>query len=173
MRHQAYRPAIDVGSIGEGAIGRLRGRLAELLGLLKTDTAVLLRRTASGDFQVVAAAGTAPLPSEGDVVPGGENSVCGYAAVQQGAVVFENVPATSRFSGATMATKFGAVSSAAVALRHLDTVPGVLSVHSRTARSFTAADVSDVEAASEGLVLSLALLDAGAGADHAFAARRA
>lgn len=159
MGHHAFRPAIDVGTIGDGAVGRLRGRLAELLGALETDVAVLLRRTQSGDFEVVAAAGMPPLPAPGQRLSGEHGTVCGFAAAQQEAVIFEDVPATARFSGAVMATNFGVVSSVVVALRLRDEVTGILSVHSRTARTFTGAEARDIEAAADGLELSLALLE--------------
>jgi GAF domain-containing protein len=136
----------------EGAVERLRARLSELVVLLRTDVAVLFRSTPSGDFEVVTAAGTSPTPSAGELVPGRIDSVCGFAAAQHGAVIFEDVPATARFSGATMATKFGAVSSVVVALRHRGEVAGIMSVHSRTLRSFTGAEARDIEAAAEGLV---------------------
>ena len=125
--------------------------------------AVLLTRTDSGDYEVVATAGMPPLPLAGAMLSGELGTVCGFAAAQREAVIFEDVPATARFSGAVMATNFGVVSSIVVALRHREQVTGILSVHSRTVRAFTGAEARDVEAAAEGLVLSLALL---AGADR-------
>ena len=81
----------------------------------------------------------------------------GFAAEQSGAVIFENVAATARFKGAQMATRFGAVSSLVVALRHRGTVLGVLSVHSRRARRYTALEAQTLEHAIEGLASQLAV----------------
>lgn len=163
MGHQTFRRAMEVAPSGGAAQGQLSARLAELLGLLGADAAILLTRTASDDFEVVASAGAPPVPQAGELFPGGVGSVCGLAAAQQRAVIFDDVPATARFSGAIMATKFGAVSSVVVALRHRGEVMGALSIHSRTVRSFTGAEARDIEAAAARLVLSLALFDASPG----------
>ncbi len=168
------RRALDAAPAGGVAAGPLSARLRTqvsaqltvLNDLLKSDAVVLLARTASDDFEVVASAGAPPVPRAGERLPGGVGSVCAFAAAQQGAVIFDDVPKTARFNGATMATRFGAVSSVVVAIRHVGEMRGVLSVHSRTVRSFTGAEARDIEAAADGMVWSLAMRIAGAGGDH-------
>ena len=124
--------------------------------LLSSDMAVLLAITRTGAFEVVAAAGAPPLPPAGSSVSGGIDSLCGYAAQHRAAVIFDNVAATARFRGAEMATRFGAVSSLVVALRHQDAVVGVLSVHSRAARLYTPHEAQTLEHAIDGLASQLA-----------------
>lgn len=129
--------------------------------LLTSDMAVVLAITSAGAFEVVTAVGSTPLPPVGSFVSGGTNSLCGFAAQQNGAVIFENVAATARFKGAQMATRFGAVSSLVLALRHQGTVIGVLSVHSRSARRYTAREAQTLEHAIEGLASQLAVAPRG------------
>lgn len=139
----------------------LEVRTAAMRALLASDMAVVLAITSAGAFEVVTAVGSPPLPPVGFSLSGGTNSLCGFAAEQSGAVIFENVAATARFKGAQMATRFGAVSSLVVALRHRGTVIGVLSVHSRSARRYTAHEAQTLEHASGGLASQLAVAPRG------------
>ncbi len=74
---------------------------AQLDSVMKTfgaDMAVILSTTAVNDFEVVVATGSPPLPPIGAQMAGGYKSLCGFVADQKGAVIFENVGATARFS---------------------------------------------------------------------------
>ena len=137
-------------------VDSLEVRTAAMRALFTSDMAVVLAITSAGAFEVVTAVGSTPLPPVGSSVSGGINSLCGFAAQQSRAVIFENVAATARFKGAQMATRFGAVSSLVVALRHRGTVVGVLGVHSRRARRYTAHEAQTLEHAIEGLAGQLA-----------------
>ena len=149
----AMRPQCVAG--GEAAVAALQVRLAELVALLQCDMAVVLGTTPSGDFEVTTAVASPPVPPTGLWLPGGVTSICGFAALQEGAVIFDNVIGTARFRGAQMATTFGAVSSLVVALRDRDILIGVLSVHSRAQRSFTSAEAQALERAAGGFAVQL------------------
>jgi hypothetical protein len=129
--------------------------LNETLSACGADLIVLLVPTKTGEFEVVASDGEAPTPAVGVHVPGGEGSLCGYAAAHSGTIIFDDIGATKRFRGALMATECGAVSSLVVALREKDTVIGVLSVHSRRPRAFTANAASWLERVAARIAIRL------------------
>jgi GAF domain-containing protein len=130
--------------------------LAESLATCHADLAVLLAPTDGGAFEVVACAGTPPLPSVGERIAGGDGSLCGYASLHSGAIIFDNIVATARFRGSHMATEFGAVSSLVVAVRRERTVLGVLSIHARSQHGFTAREARSLERTAEGIAARLA-----------------
>lgn len=148
-RVDSLRPPIGANAWEIDAATSIEDRLTTLLGVIRSDLALVLAITPAGNFEVVAAAGDRPVPSAGLRVPGGEDSVCGFAALQHGAIIYQNVAGTSHFSSARMATTFGAVSSLMVAIHFRGEVVGILGVHSRTARSFDAAAAHALEDAAE------------------------
>jgi GAF domain-containing protein len=129
--------------------------LTETLSACGADLIVLLVSTETGEFEVVASDGEAPTPGVGVRVRGGEGSLCGYAAAHSGTIIFDDIGATKRFQSALMATECGAVSSLVVALREKDTVIGVLSVHSRRPRAFTANAASRLERVAASIAIRL------------------
>lgn len=133
----------------EDAAATLGTWLAALTADLRADMGLVLTRTPSGDFEVLAACGAAPIPVHRERLPGDAGSVCGFSARQVGAVIFDDVTGTARFSDALIATHYGAVSSLVVSLRVRGEVVGVLGVHSRTRRSFTGSDARALEQAAD------------------------
>jgi GAF domain-containing protein len=149
----SHDSAVDRLSIDQ--VRDIGGWLTSTLPACGAEFIVLLVPSGTGEFEVVASAGEAPVPAVGERVSGGEGSLCGYATVHSGTILFDDIGATERFRGAHMATECGAVSSMVVALRRKDTTTGVLSVHARRPRAFTDKAASRLEQAAESIAVRL------------------
>jgi hypothetical protein len=157
-------PAPTDASVSHGsAVARLSidqvrdisGWLTSTLTACDAEFIVLLVPAGTGEFEVVASAGEAPVPAVGVRVGGGEGSLCGYATVHSGTILFDDIGATERFRGAHMATECGAISSVVVALRRKDTITGVLSVHARRPRAFTGKAAGRLEQVADSIAVRL------------------
>ena len=150
-RHIAERPLLS----SDDRAASLDARLTALTTELDADIGVVL--VVEGlEFTVAAAVASSPVPQIGLRLPGGDDTLCGFAAREKGPVIFDNVLETRRFKDTAMATSFKAASSVVVALRNEGQLLGVLGVHSRTPRRFTRSEAKAVERAAEGIVLRLA-----------------
>jgi signal transduction protein with GAF and PtsI domain len=128
----------------------------ELAYVLDVEMAKLLTLDEGGTFLVVAAAfGWDPSIIDSGRVPATVTSQAGYALTVEGPIFFENIAGTKRFSDTDLLRQAGVVSSLVMTLRHHQRVLGVLSVHSRNRRSFTADDMDVLEQVGRALARAL------------------
>ena len=86
--------------------------------------------------------------AESVLVSSAVTSVAGYSLAHRGAVLFNDVQGTKRFTDAGLLRSYGVTATLAVRLDLAGGRRGVLSVHERTTRRFTAAEATFVEQAA-------------------------
>ena len=127
----------------------LDSALAIIVRALGTPLAKILELDASRGLLVVrAGVGWREGVTGSVTVPVGFTSSAGYALAQDSVVIFEDIQRTRRFTDATLLRSHDVTSSLAVRIADERGVLGVLSVHERRPRRFSAGEVAFIEAAA-------------------------
>ncbi len=126
--------------------------IRDLVSAVQADFGKLVLLEPGGDaFFAYAGIGWNEETLESARIPVSDRTQAGYVVATRGAVLFENLPKSTRFRDAELLLKHGVVSSIGVSVRHGATAVGVLSIHTRVERTFTSEQIIQVERAGEAL----------------------
>ena len=140
--------ALDALRTLESGAGRARidAALEIVVDTLGVSLAKVLEIEAPGGaLRVLSGIGWLPGVVGSATVPATDRSSAGYALRHARAVIFNDIQGTSRFSDATLLREHDAKSGIVVRLARGESVIGVLSVHERSPRQFTADEATFME----------------------------
>ena len=133
---------------GEGSADCVHSALAIISEALATPLAKFLELAASGDVLVFRAGVGFSEAMNGSIVPVQAASPAAYVLRHRGAVIFDDIQSTSRFTAAAILREHGATAALSVRVDDASGVRGVLSVHAQSERRFTAAEATFLENAA-------------------------
>lgn len=126
--------------------------IRDLVTAVQADLGKLVLLEPGGDaFFAYAGIGWNDDMLESARIPLSDRTQAGYVIATRGAVIFENLPKSTRFRDADLLLKHGVVSSIGVSVCLGATAVGVLSIHTRIQRTFTSEQIIQVERAGEAL----------------------
>jgi two-component system CheB/CheR fusion protein len=125
------------GQTAKELIAALPKQLGRTLGVELVK--VLLFQPETGDFRLEAGIGfDRPV---GTIVPGGLDSQAGYTVEASSPIIVESLAEEKRFTGPALLREAGVVSGISVIIGDPEHPWGVIGVHTRTRRAFTADDI--------------------------------
>jgi two-component sensor histidine kinase/PAS domain-containing protein len=126
----------------------------QLARMLRVDYAkVLMYQPETNDFRLEATHGFSQPP--GTVVGGGLNSQAGYTLQSAAPIIVERLAEEQRFSGPPLLREAGVVSGISVIIGDPENPWGVLGIHTRQYRKFTADDVKFLQSIANVLAATL------------------
>jgi GAF domain-containing protein len=127
----------------------LDSALAVVCDALQSPLGRVLELTGSGDVLAIRVGlGWNEGIADSVVVTAATTSTAGYALTQRGAVMFDDVQGTKRFTDAALLRSHRVTATLAVRIETASGVRGVLSVHERTSRRYTTSEATFIEAAA-------------------------